>query len=154
MILDSTTEFCDAVAVAAAAGTALLGSQIDLGVTGSGDADELYLVITVDTDIVTAGVAGTIQFAVASDSTASVSTTTATKHLLTPAFVTGASGLPAGTILFVGELPQGGGTINDYERFLGLLCITGTTATTAGKINAFLTVDGAGWKALANAAGA
>jgi hypothetical protein len=30
---------------------------------------------------------------------------------------------------------------NVYERYLGILCVTATTTTTAGKINAFLTLD-------------
>jgi hypothetical protein len=38
----------------------------------------------------------------------------------------------------MGPLPSEGAT---YEEFLGILCITATTTTTAGKINAFLTTD-------------
>ena len=37
-----------------------------------------------------------------------------------------------------------------YERYLGVLCTTGTTTTTAGKINAFLTKDVARWIATAD----
>jgi hypothetical protein len=34
-----------------------------------------------------------------------------------------------------------------YEQYLGILCVTATTTTTAGKINAFLTKDVAKWTA-------
>jgi hypothetical protein len=36
---------------------------------------------------------------------------------------------------------------NAYERYLGILCVTATTTTTAGAINAFLTKDVSKWKA-------
>jgi hypothetical protein len=39
---------------------------------------------------------------------------------------------------------------NAYEQFLGILQVTGTTAISAGKINAFLTSDVQKWKAYAN----
>ena len=60
-ILDKRAEFADAVSVAAAAGTALIGSQIDLGVARDiGNGEPLYLVLTCDTSIITGGAAGTI----------------------------------------------------------------------------------------------
>ena len=74
MILDERSEFADAVSVAAAAGTALIGDVIDLG-TGSrdiGNGQQLYLVIQTDTEIITGGSAGTIKFQLASDAAAYV----------------------------------------------------------------------------------
>ncbi|MDE3244451.1 MAG: hypothetical protein KGN80_00075 [Acidobacteriota bacterium] len=154
MILDKLGEFCDATSVAAAAGTALVGSQIDLGASSLdiGAGEPIYLVITTDTEIITAGVAGTLQFKLASYAQAAVATDgTATVHITTPSYVTGDAAvnsdqLNAGGVIYAGALPSG-----TYERYLGILAITGTTTTTAGKINAFLTKDVAKWKAYADA---
>lgn len=145
MILDERTEFADALALnTGAAGTYLLGDQIDLTRADNvGAIDDLHLVITVDTAI-TAGSAGTVAFSLASDDSASIATNgTATVHFTTQAFVTGATAIAAGTVLAVIELPKG----FTYERYLGLLQTTGTAAITAGKINAFLTPDPARWSA-------
>lgn len=147
MFMDALNEFCDATAVNAAAGTALVGSQIDLG---SADVrfggEPLYLNITVDTAIVTGGSAGTVQFKLASDTTAAISTTTAIDHVITRVFLTDdAPTIPAGAVLFSGPIPEGaytgtstGTDAGVYRRFLGILVVTGTTTTTAGKINAWL----------------
>jgi hypothetical protein len=153
MIIDSRNEFADAVALnTGAAGTYLIGSQIDVSVTGAsatpghiGAVDDMYLVIAVDTGIAAAS-AGTVQFQLASDDTASVAVNgTATVHFTTAAFVTGAAtgtgALKAGTVLAIMELPKS----FSYERYLGVLQVTGTTAISAGKINAFLTADPALW---------
>jgi hypothetical protein len=50
-------------------------------------------------------------------------------------------------VIFCGPIPAEG---HVYEAFLGLLCVTTTTTTTAGKINAFLTLDPTKWKASAD----
>lgn len=159
MILDETLEFADAVSVAAVAGTALIGDVIDLGATHRdiGVGDPLYLVITTDTEIITAGAAGTIQFKLASDAQAAIATDgTATVHLETKAFVTDDAALNdaqlnAAGVIAVMALPMEG-TV--YERYLGLLAVIVTTEVTAGKINAFLTRDVAKWASYANAVGA
>lgn len=155
MIIDSRNEFCDATALnTGAAGTYLLGNQIDVSLAGVsttpghiGAVDDVYLVINVDTGI-TAGSAGTVQFKLVSDDTASIATNgTATEHFVSAAFVTGTgtgtTTLKAGTTLAVIELPKQ----FNYERYLGILQVTGTAAITAGKINAFLTTDPAAWAA-------
>ena len=49
----------------------------------------------------------------------------------------------AGKVLAAVKLPQG----FNYERYLGILQVTGTTAISAGKINAFLTSDITLWAA-------
>lgn len=155
MILDERTEFADAASVAAAAGTALIGDVINLQhVRDVGGGQPVYLVITVDTEIITGGVAGTVKFQLVSDAQAAIATDgTATVHLDTGNLVTddaaaNAEKLSAGAILFVGALPGEG---NLYEQYLGILAIIATTTVTAGKINAFLTLDPPGWKALADA---
>lgn len=146
MIRDTSTNFADKTTVALAAGTTLLGNVVDLGLTANGIVDdpELDLVITVDTAIITGGAAGTLQFKITTDSAAAVGGTSPIDHILTPVYATGATPIPAGTILFVGELPAG--MFNAYKRFLGVLTVVGTTTITQGKVNAFLTPDGRSWK--------
>ncbi len=147
-ILDERGEFADNESVAASAGTALIGDVIDLGAAGEdiGNGQPVYLVIrTGSTEIITGGSAGTIQFTLASDSAAAIATNgTATEHVLTEAFVTDGTDandaeLKAGEIIYQAPLPVGTG--GNYERYLGILCTTVTTTTTAGTINAFLTLD-------------
>lgn len=146
MIFDARNEFADAVSVAAAAGTALIGNVIDLGAVHRdiGAGQDVYLVITTDTEIITGGVAGTVKFQLVSDAQAAIATDgSATVHIDTGTFVTGAANandnqLNAGGVIFLGRIPNEGKV---YEEFLGILCITATTTTTAGKINAFLTLD-------------
>ena len=155
MIMDERTEFCDATSVAAAAGTALVGDVIDLGTVARdiGNGQPVYLVITTATEIITGGSAGTVKFQLASDSAADLATS-ATVHIDTGTFVTDDSAansvqLNAGGVIFCGPLPLQG---NVYERYLGILCVTATTTTTAGAINAFLTLDPTGWAAYAEGA--
>jgi hypothetical protein len=155
MILDERTEFADAVSVAAAAGTALIGDQIPLSqVRDLGNGQPVYLVITIDTEVITGGAAGTLKFQLASDSTAAIDTGgAATVHLETREFVTDGTDandalLKAGAVAYCGAIPLEGVA---YEGFLGILAVTGTTTTTAGAINAFLTLDPTGWKAYADA---
>lgn len=151
MILDNTLEFADAVSVAAAAGTANIGDVIDLSVARDvGNGEPMYLVITVDTEIITGGSAGTIQFLLVSDSTDTIATNgTATTHYASRLFVTddasaNDAALSAGAVPVVVALPMEG---QAYERYLAVQAVIATTTVTAGKINAFLTHDVARWKA-------
>ena len=154
MIIDSLLEFADAESVVGAAGTALIGDVIDLGATPQdyGNGQPMYLVITVDTSIITAGTAGTIKFQLASDAQAAIATDgSATVHLDTGTFVTDddlLNDLDAGAVAFVGAVPTGAG--RDYERYLGILATIGTTAVSAGAISAFLTADPRRWEAYAD----
>ena len=141
MILDERNEFADATTVAAAAGTALIGDVIDLGTDGVNYVDSVYAVISVDTEIFTAGGAGTVQFFLVSDALVTLGGGTvagSTLHSMTGALVTGGTGtqaaLAAGRTLMQVSLPAG-----QYERYLGILCTTATATTTSGKVNAFLT---------------
>ena len=146
MILDERNEFADAASVAAAAGTALIGDVIDLGLPARdmGMGQQLWLVITCATEIITAGAAGTLKFQLVSDAQAAIATNgTATVHLDSGDFVTDDSAansteLNAGEVIFAAPLPVQGKV---YERFLGILAVTAVTTTTAGAINAFLTLD-------------
>ncbi len=155
MLLDATLEFCDAVSVANAAGTFLLGSQVDTTVARNvGNGRPIYWVITIDTEIITGGSAGTVRFKLASDDTASISTTTSSVHIQTGEYVTDdavAHPFPIGSILGSWALPSQIFADNDYERYLGVLEVVTTTTITAGKINSFLTVDPVGWTAAPDA---
>lgn len=150
MILDERLEFADALAVAGAAGTVLLGDVVDLGAAARdiGLGDELWFVMTTDTEVITAGAAGTIQFKLVSDAQAAIATDgSATEHLVTAALVTddaavNDSRLNAGGLIYAARVPPG-----SYERYLGVLSIIATAAVTAGKVNAFLTKDIAKWTA-------
>ncbi len=151
MIIDKRNEFCDNVLLnTGAAGTYLLGDQIDLVSPGTvvspgpmGAVDELYLVILATVGI-TAGSAGTVSFSLASDDSATIATNgTATVHFTTRAFPTSTTPIAAGTVLACVKLPVG----FNYERFLGILQTTGTAAITAGRIDAFLTPGPALWAA-------
>jgi hypothetical protein len=157
--IDSRNEFADAVSVAHAAGTINVGDVIDLANArdiGNGN-PPLYLVVTVDTEIITGGSAGTIAFQLVSDSTATPSTDgTQTVHALSRSFVTDDSAanddaMNAGGVPFVIALPLEGPV---YERYLGFQAVIATTTTTAGKVNAFLTLNPSAWKANASAVNA
>jgi len=142
MIMDSRNEFCDAVSVADTAQLKLIGNVMDLGAVTRdlGNGQPLYFNITVDTEIITGGSAGTIQFYLASDAQEAIAVDeSATIHLSSASLVTddaAANGAlcSAGATILCAALPQG----TTYERYLGVLCRIGTTTTTAGKINAFL----------------
>jgi hypothetical protein len=111
-------------------------------------------VISVDTEIITGGAAGTIVFKLASDAQAAIATDgTATEHFVSRAFVTDDSAandaeMNAGAYPVIVALPMEG---KAYERYLGILVTIGTTTVTAGKINAFLTHDVAKYKNYADA---
>lgn len=145
MILDKNLEFADAVSVAAGAGTANIGNLIDIAVLRDiGDGQPLYLVISVDTEIITGGTAGTIAFQLVSDSTETVATDgNQTIHAISDTFVTDDTlliddQLRAGGLPFVIALPMEGKL---YERYLAVQAVIATTTVTVGAINAFLTLD-------------
>lgn len=155
MILDKLNEFASAVSVAAAAGTALIGDVIDLqDLRDIGNGQPVYLAIFANTEIITGGSAGTISFSLASDAQAAIATDgSATVHLKTKDFVTGAAGandplLGPNKLVGVWALPLEGPS---YERYLGLLATIGTTTVSAGSISAGLTLDPTGWKPYADA---
>ena len=155
MIMDELLEFADNVSVAAVAGTALIGDVIDLGAAGEniGVGQPVYIVIRPSVEIITGGVAGTLQFKLVSDAQAAVATNgTATEHIITVAYVTDGTDandaeLKVGGTIMHAALPMG----QTYERYLGILAVTATTTTTAGSIDAFLTYDPNEWKSYADA---
>lgn len=136
MIIDKLNEFCDGTSIVSTVGTKLVGNQIDLTNTGldigNGD-DTPYLVIMVDEDVKSTG-ATTVQFKLMSDAQAVIVPATATEHFATSAIAK--ANLVDGYKVAAVKLPQG-----EYERYLGIVTVTGTQASTAGSINAFLTMD-------------
>lgn len=144
MIMDKLSEFCDATALSTAAtGLAAIGNNIDLGVGGRniGQGKPAYLVITVDT-APTSGGAATVEFQLVSDAQdPPAADATETVHLKTGAFPI--ADLTQGKKIVL-PIPMEG---VDFERYLGIQQNVGTAALTAGKINAFITYDPAGWKA-------
>lgn len=167
--IDIFNEFCDAVSIAAGAGTANIGNTIDTAVVAANQAQglPLWLVISVSVAIVTGGSAGTLQFRLVSDDSTAPSTTTCSTHLYTPVFATDDDPvIPAGVYLFQCPLPvcrdfvsQSAAGVNvltgqgaPYERYLGLQAIIGTTTITAGSVDAFLTPSPRSMKPLPDAA--
>lgn len=157
-IMDSTLEFADAVSVAGTAGTALIGNVVDLTTARDvGNGRPLYLVITVDTEVITGGSAGTINFQLVSDAQAAIAVDgTATVHfdsgpLVTDDAAANSDQLNAGGLVCCVAIPLEGKV---YERYLGILAVIATTTVTAGKINAYLTLDPPATKNYANSANA
>lgn len=140
MIIDKLSEFADAAALSTTAtGRAVVGNALFLGSPPRdiGAGQNLYLVITVDTAV--AGTSSTVSFELVSDAQDPVAVdNTATIHVATKA-------IPEATLVagykMVIPLPS---VAPDYEQYLGLIANVGTAALTAGKINAFLTLDPTG----------
>lgn len=145
MILDERTEFADALTCVANIGNAILGDVIDLGATPTlrdlGNGEPLYLVIQVDTAVV--GSSSTVQWQLASDSTANLASSK-TVHLDTGAIAEAT--LVAGYTK-VYALPIEA----TYERYLGIWQTVATGNLSAGKVNIFLTQQPAKWTAYADA---
>lgn len=145
MILDERSEFADAVDVTLAAGTNIIGDVMDLGIGRDIGQARLFLVL----QVTTAFAGGTaMQFVLASDAQAAISTDgSETRHLATDVWTDAqlTAGFTAVFPLPMGDTARGEDTVG-YERYLGILGI-GTGTHTAGAINAFLTIDGAGWNA-------
>lgn len=138
-IIDKLLEFCDATALnTGAAGTYLLGSQVDLqsiGLNLGVGNPPVWLVVRCTTDVTVTTTTGTLQVLLASDASASIATNgSATQHLAS-AVLTGTA-VDAGGAVLVAPLPSG-----TYERYLGILQVTGTEALTAGAIDAYLTLN-------------
>lgn len=144
MMLDAYNLMANATAASAAAGTALIGSQIDMRKTvprsGSNTRRPLFY-LTITTTF-TSGGSATVEFILASDSTAAVATDgTASYHWR--------SGVLAYTVLtanrrWVVPMPL---NYVPYERYLGLLCVTAVATTTAGAVRAEIAYDAQDWLA-------
>jgi hypothetical protein len=144
MILDSRNEFCDATALnTGSPGTYLVGDVIDLDVARDmGNGQPLYLVLSIDTAVDSSANGASVEFVLASDDSASIATDgTATEHVSTGAKAEATLTAGYQTVL---TLPLEG---DAYEQYLGILQKTTGEAVTSGAVNAFLTMDPAGWQA-------
>lgn len=142
MFMDRLSEFCDAVSLVRSTGSAFIGSAIALTTARDiGNGKPVYLIITIDTEVDSAGDAATIAFEVRSDDSSTINASTGTLHLSTGAIAE--ASLTQGAA-FVYTLPIEGLA---YEEFIGIVQVTAGEAVTAGKVNAFLTIDPYGWKA-------
>lgn len=144
-VMDSRTEFADAVAFSTAGtGLARVGTLLDLGGAGrigANVSNPLYVVISIDT-APTSGGSATVGFVLASDSQDPLAVDgTATEHFRT-------AQLPIATLVagyaFTIAIPI---PPPNYERYLGILQNVGVAALTAGKFNAFLTSSPSAWQA-------
>lgn len=141
MIMDERTEFCDGQALnTGAADTYNIGDQIDSSVARDmGNGQPIYLVVSCATGITVASSTGTVAFQLASDGTSSVATDgNQTVHVTSKEWATSTSAIDAGTVLFCVALPPEGA---EYERYLQLQQVTGTTAINAGAVDAYLTLE-------------
>lgn len=135
MIIDDRLEFADAAAIALNIGNAIAPNTdvVDTGATPTlkdlGNGQPLYLVLQVDTTFV--GATATIQFQLATDSTANLATSR-TNHIDTGAIAV-ATWVAGYTLVY--PLPMG----VTYERYMGLWMTVATANVTAGKLNAFIT---------------
>lgn len=149
MILDSLLEFADATALlTSGTGRLLLGNVADLGAPPSGsvyrdigDGKTVYLVLSVDT-AVTSGGSATVSFELSSDAQAAIAVD-ATETIHYASFAIPVATLVAGFQLVI-PLPW---NLPSYERYLGIVQNVAVAALTAGKVNAFLTLDPAVWRA-------
>lgn len=149
MITDKLATFCNAVALnTGPAGNYLIGDVINLEtVRDIGQGQPIFLVVTVETTA-TSGGAATGQFKLVSDAQVAIDPDTATVHASSAAFAV--ADMVAGTNLLTVVIPMEGAA---YEQYLGIVQTTGTAAFTAGKVNAFLTLDVSKWKALTSQVG-
>lgn len=151
MILDENLEFADDVAVGAPNNTTVnVGDVIDLGLTSrelSGGGKQLWLVIQVTTAF-TSGGAATVSFLLSSDAGATIAVDgTQTSHWESDTIAV--ASLTAKYTLVVPLPAQGDLT---YERYLGVQVRENAgQALTAGKINAFLTLDPRRYRSFADA---
>lgn len=151
---DKLATFCTATSVAASAGTALIGSQIDLGAVTSrpGAGQPIYLVILTTTEIITGGTTGYIQFKLSSDSTEAIATDGSATDICTSfTYITDDAAANSPQLNANGVIMCQPIDLRVSERFIGILCITTTTTTTAGAITAFLTTDPTAYMAYPNA---
>lgn len=145
-VMDSRAEFCDATALnTGAAASYLVGNVMDLSVVRDiGNGRQVYCVISVDTAVTSTG-AATTAFQLASDAQAAIAVDGSQTVHYTSAVIPKATLVAGYQIVFMLplELPA-------YEQFLGIIQVQAVAPLSAGKINAFLTLDPPRWKAYKN----
>lgn len=139
-ILDRFTIIAEATEAfgTTAAGEVTIGTSFPIRTQRDiGNGQPIYLVLQVDTAFVGSG--GSVNFKVKSGPEAALSTSPTT-HLETGA--TAVTALVPGK-RWVFELPLG----QDYQEYVGVTATSTGANTTAGKIDAYISMDKTGWKA-------
>ena len=148
MILDKVLEFADDTSVGTPNNSTVnVGNIFSIGdLRDIGRGTPVYLVVQVTTAI-TSGGAATVAFVLASDSTTTIAVDgTATKHSESKAFAV--ASLVSGFQVVI-PLPW---EEPDYEKFIAFqIKETAGQALTAGKVNAFLTLEPSAYKAYPDA---
>lgn len=141
MYIDKHLEIADNVSIAATAGSAVVGVGVPHEYAGfePNSGRNLFVVITVSVPVV--GVGASVQFRIVSDAATPVHVSTSTQHAETGAIPIAALNA-AGRVII--PLPEGPAA---YEGFIGLVVVTSGATTTAGSINAFITMDAERWRA-------
>lgn len=155
MIIDKRTQFCTATPVATDGTQGFyynLGDVVDSQTVlrDLGNGEPLYCIAFVTTAITSNAGAGTVFFKLVSDAENPPAGSAApTQHITSQSFATattaGATGLPAGTVIFAQQLP-----IGSYERYLGFQQQALTNTLAAGAVTVFLTKDYSAWRSYAD----
>jgi hypothetical protein len=142
MLLDNRNRFCNSTLIPFAAGTVLIGDQIDLGPRADiGEGNAMHLVVS--SPITAVGGTSANFILRTADNTA---VTTNAEDVVSTGVIALAS-LTAGTTHLVVELPK-----RLYRRYLGIFATTVGTFSGAGAIDIFLVNDPQNWRAYADAA--
>ena len=149
MMLDNNLEFADATSVGTPNNTTVnVGDIVDTDVVRDlGAGIPLYLVVQVDTAIISGG-AATVRFKLVSDSTSTIAVDgTQTEHATSDSI---AVALLVAGFEFIIALPPEGSIA--YERFLAFQVEEDAgQALTGGAVNAFLTLTPRAYRAYADA---
>lgn len=134
-IIDALAKFAEDLDITGTTGTALEGDVIDLGTARDiGEGYPLYLNLVWTEALDSADDTATVTIKLASDESASIATDgSASEHLVTDALGVGAATAVGKTYSWA--LPLEGVA---YERYLGILVVTETQTSTAGKFTAFI----------------
>ena len=134
-IIDALTRFCFEEPISGTAATRLEGDVIDtLTARDLGTGHPLYWNTVIEEALASAG-AATVELLLVSDAQAAIAVDgSATVHARTGVLAYNAPSLALGKTLSM-ALPGEG---VPYERYLGVLVITGAFTTTTGKITSFL----------------
>lgn len=144
MIIDERNEFCDATALnTGAAGTYVIGDQIDLGVARDLGGDRAARLRVSVATTATSGGSATGQFQLVTADNAALTTNPV---VIVESGAIAVADLIAGATILDVALPRA-----TYKRYIGIRQATGTAAFTAGAVDAFLAFDTYGWKAYADA---
>lgn len=152
MIIDECLEIADALALdTGGTGRALVGDVIDQwgsgmpdGFSGTPHPQSIHLVLSVDSQVASAGGTATVAFEIAAHTSADIPVDGSAQVIFRTSAFPVAEMTPGRTLAVI-ELPA------TARRYLGLIQNVANEALTLGKVNAFLTLDASRWSAYAQA---